>query len=405
MMETPVSTASAPVGGAKLSLSRSCYVDESVFAGEVERFLARHWIAACHVSEIAQPGDYVTFEAYGFPIVIVRQQGGGIAAFHNTCRHRGARLCEAESGRTSLIRCRYHGWSYRLDGSLAAWRHMSGEFAKEDFGLRPCAVAALCGFVYVSMIPGTAPNFAALTGHVAPHWARYELEKCKVVAKQTYPVRGNWKLAIENNLECYHCLPSHPEYTSANAFVKVDERLSDSLVDAFEQYSTTWRQRLAQACVPAGRTEFVTIDGQLCRAGTWPLASGFATGSQDGRAVAPLLGTIQRYDESVTTGCVGFLSYVGAMCDYAIQVTYVPKSVHETDVILRWLVRGDATDESVDMSRLLWLWDTTTRQDKSLIELNAAGVASPAYTPGPYSKLESVAADFVQRYRNLMDTG
>jgi Rieske 2Fe-2S family protein len=374
-----------------------------VFAGEVERFLARHWIAACHVSEIAEPGDYVTFDAYGYPVVIVRQPSGGIAAFHNTCRHRGARLCETESGRTSLIRCRYHGWSYRLDGSLAAWRHMPDGFAKTDFGLTPCGVAQLGGFVYVSMRPGSAPDFAALTGHVAPHLARYELEHCKVVAKRTYHVRGNWKLAIENNLECYHCLPSHPEYTGANAFVKADERLSDSLVEAFEQYSTAWRDRLAGAGVPTGRTEFVSLDGQLCRAGTWPLASGFATGSQDGRAVAPLLGTVRDYDESMTTGCVGFLSYVGAMCDYAIQVTYVPKSVHETDVILRWLVRGDASEESVDMARLLWLWDTTTQQDKSLIELNAAGVASPVYVPGPYSKLESVAADFVHRYRTLMN--
>ena len=133
------------------------------------------------------------------------------------------------------------------------------------------------------------------------------------------------------------------------------------------------------------------------------MAPGKLTGSRDGQGVAPFLGKISAYDESVTTGCIGFLSYVGAMCDYAIQVTYVPKSTHETDVILRWLVRGDASDESVDMPRLLWLWDTTTQQDKSLIELNAAGVTSPAYTPGPYSKLESVAADFVQRYRSIMN--
>ena len=400
-METPVSTTSAPAGGgAAFSLPRSYYVDDTVFEVEVERFLARHWIAACHVSEIAEPGDYVTFEAYGYPVIIVRQQSGSIAAFHNTCRHRGARLCEAESGRTSLIRCRYHGWSYRLDGSLAAWRHMSDDFAKEDFGLRPCGVAQLCGFVYVSMTPEAAPDFAALTGHVAPHWARYELENCKVVAKRTYNVRGNWKLAIENNLECYHCLPSHPEYTSANAFVKADERLSDSVIGTFERYSTTWGERLANAGLPTGRTEFVSVDGQLCRAGTWPLAEGFATGSQDGRAVAPLLGTVHEYDESVTTGCVGFLSYVGAMCDYAIQVSYVPRSANGTDVVMRWLVRGDASTDQVDLQRLLWLWDTTTQQDKSLIELNAAGVTSRAYvkdrTAG-WNRLQRISCSAIDR--------
>jgi Rieske 2Fe-2S family protein len=119
--------------------------------------------------------------------------------------------------------------------------------------------------------------------------------------------------------------------------------------------------------------------------------------------VAPLLGRISAYDESVTTGCVGFLSYFGAMCDYAVAVTYVPQDVGVTQVVMRWLVRSDAVEgRDYDVANLCWLWDETTKQDKSIIELNAAGVASRGYIPGPYSRLEGMTADFIDRYLNLM---
>jgi Rieske 2Fe-2S family protein len=91
------------------------------------------------------------------------------------------------------------------------------------------------------------------------------------------------------------------------------------------------------------------------------------------------------------------------MCDHAVVVTYLPQSADVTVVALRWLVRADAIEgRDYDLVKLCWLWDETTRQDKSLIELNAAGVASRGYTPGPYSRLESMTADFIDRYLQLM---
>ena len=133
------------------------------------------------------------------------------------------------------------------------------------------------------------------------------------------------------------------------------------------------------------------------------MAPGQLTASKDGLGVAPLLGGIAAYDESVTTGCIGFLSYLGGMCDHAIAVTYIPRSVNRTDVVMRWLVRADAVEgRDYDVAKLCWLWDETTKQDKSIIELNAAGVASRGYTPGPYSHLEGMTADFVDRYLALM---
>jgi Rieske 2Fe-2S family protein len=385
------------------SLAQPFYQDPVVFEAEVDGFLEAHWLIAGHVSEIPHQGDYFVFEALNASVIVVRGADGEIHAVHNVCRHRGAKICDEPVGRTALFRCRYHGWSYRLDGELAAWRHMPETLNKSDYALRRCGVTVFEGLIFVSLKPQEAPDPAVMLSPVRAHWARFDLGQCKVALTQVYRITANWKLGVENNLECYHCLPSHPEYTSVNAFVRSDERLSPGIIEAFGNYQTEWQARMAAANIPTGRTGFITTKGQACRAGIWPLAPGHLTGSRDGKGVAPLLGKIAGYDESVTTGCFGFLSYMAAMCDYAVVATYIPQSVDITHVVMRWLVRADAVEgKDYDLATLRWLWDETTQQDKGIIELNAAGVASRGYVPGPYSKLESMTADFVDRYLALM---
>src|SRR5580692_899890 len=385
------------------SLAQPFYVDPELFEVEVARFLGSHWLLVGHVSEIAEHGDYFVVEAFGASVIVVRRADGGISALHNVCRHRGARICPEGRGRASLLRCQYHGWSYRLDGELAAWRHMPVELDKRDYGLRRCGVMVFEGFILISLDEANAPDPEAMLRHVKPWWARYELGNCKVAATREYRVRANWKLGIENNLECYHCLPCHPEYTANNAFVRADEKVSEATVESFAAYQESWREQMRNAGVRYGQSDFIATKGQACRAGTVPLAPGRLTGSRDGAGVAPLLGAIRAYDESVTTGCIGFLSYLGAMCDYTIAATYVPQSVDDTLVVLRWLVRSDAVEgKDYDVASLCWVWDQTTQQDKSIIELNAAGVRTRGYAPGPYSKLEGGTVDFVGRYLELM---
>jgi len=385
------------------SLQGEFYRSPQVFEAEVAHFLGRHWVAAGHVSEIPEPGDFFVFEAMGASLIVVRGREGEIHALHNVCRHRGARICEVERGRTPIFRCRYHNWSYRLNGELASWRHMGEGLDKADYGLRRCGVAVFAGVILVSLDPEHAPDVASMVEHLESRWARYDLARCQVAARETYRLAANWKLCIENNLECYHCLGSHPEYTAANAFVRADEKLSDKVVGEFAAYHAAWRSRLEAARVPTGRTKFVTTDGLLSRAGTWPLAPGQLTASRDGQGVAPLLGRVTAYDESATTGGVGFLSYLLAMCDYALIITYLPQTVDLTHVVATWLVReGARAGVDFQPEEVRWLWDETTKQDKSIIELNARGVASRGYVPGPYSALEWLAADFVDRYLKLM---
>jgi len=387
------------------SLAQDFYRAAPVYQAELGRFLSRHWVAVGHVSEIPGRGDFLVFDGLDASVIVVRAADGSIQALHNVCRHRGARLCEESEGHLSLITCRYHGWSYRLNGELAAWRHMPDGLDKGDYALRHCAVSVFEGIILISLDPVGAPDPAALMRHVGPYWSRFELASCRVASKRTWQLTANWKLAIENSLECYHCLTAHPEYSAANAFVKSDERVSGDDASKFAAYHAAWTASLA-GTIPLGKSEVVEIGGQPVRAGTFPLAPGRMTGSQDGKPLAPLLGKVAAYDESVTTGCIGFLSYVVAMCDHALLVTFVPQASDATLVVMKWLVREDAHEGvDYDEGKLRWLWETTTEQDKGLIELNAAGVATRGYVPGPYSKLEGMAEDFVRRYLKLMAAG
>lgn len=387
------------------SLAQDFYQSASVYQAELRQFLSRHWIAVGHVSEIPGRGDFLVFDGLNASVIVIRNADGSIQALHNVCRHRGARLCEESQGHLSLITCRYHGWSYRLNGELAAWRHMPEGLEKGDFALRRCAVTVFEGIIFISLDTAGAPDPGALLRHVEPFWARFELANCKVVSKRTWRLAANWKLVVENGLECYHCLTSHPEYSGANAFVKSDERTTEAEVSKFSAYHAAWTARL-DGKIPLGKSEIRETGGQACRAGTFPLAPGQMTGSQDGTPLAPLLGKITGFDESVTTGCIGFLSYVVAMCDHALLVTFVPQAADATLVVLKWLVHEDAREGTdYDEGKLRWLWEVTTEQDKSLIELNASGVGTSGYVPGPYSKLEGMAEDFVRRYLKLMAAG
>ncbi|MFO1465908.1 MAG: aromatic ring-hydroxylating dioxygenase subunit alpha [Steroidobacteraceae bacterium] len=385
------------------SLDQAFYVAEDILEAELERFLGHQWIAAGHISEIPRRGDYFLFEALNASVIVARGADDAVHAMHNVCRHRGARVCEQPRGRASLFTCRYHGWSYRINGDLAAWRHMPPGLDPGQFPLRRCGVAVLHGIILISLEAAGAPDVAALAAHTQALWSRFDLAHAKVAISETYRIAANWKLAVENTLECYHCLPCHPEYTAANAFVRADEKASEADVANFQRYQAQWREKLGpQVQLDAGG--ILEVGGQITRARMSPMAPGRLTGSADGSAVAPLLGNLRAYDESVTSGCFGFLTYLAAMCDYALLVSYLPRTARSTDVTLKWLVREDARDGiDYDAAKLRWLWDQTTLQDKGIVELNAAGVASRGYAPGPYSTLEPMTADFIARYLKLMD--
>src|SRR5258708_8839806 len=110
------------------TLEQRFYVDPGIFRRDVEQLLMRHWLCAGHESSVPNPGDYFLFDLAEESVIVVRGQDRQVRAFANVCRHRGSRICAAPSGTAKNFVCPYHAWTYGLDGTLLAARHMPTGF-------------------------------------------------------------------------------------------------------------------------------------------------------------------------------------------------------------------------------------------------------------------------------------
>ena len=142
------------------TLPGELYTRTEVLAEERERIFARHWNCVGRASTLARPGDYVLRTIAGESLIVLRDRAGTLRAFFNTCRHRGTRLCRAESGHFSeTIQCPYHAWTYTTDGRLIGAPHMQDvqDFDKRDYPLHAAAVAEWEGFVFVNIAEQPVP--------------------------------------------------------------------------------------------------------------------------------------------------------------------------------------------------------------------------------------------------------
>ena len=163
-------------------------------------------------AQIPEAGDYFVREIDSESVIVVRGEDGRVRAFHNVCRHRGTRICEAAGGRFSgAIRCPYHAWTYALDGCLLAATSMAAleGFDREDYPLQPVAAAVWEGFVFL-WLAGDPEPFETSHAPLIGRFARYGMADLKALRRIDYDVRANWKLIFENYSECYHCPSVHP---------------------------------------------------------------------------------------------------------------------------------------------------------------------------------------------------
>ncbi len=370
------------------------YTDPAIFERDMERVFLRTWLFAGHVSQIPAPGDFLRYDLGGESVIVTRDGAGEVHALLNLCRHRGSRVCAAESGRARRLVCPYHGWVYDLDGTLLTAREMPDGFEKAAHGLSPLAVHLCHGLIFICFDPAP-PDFGPAEAALGPRLAPYRLEEAKVAHAARYPVRANWKLLVENYDECYHCAAAHPEFSRSHAI-----KLPRGKFDALEA------EMLARAAGIGLSTAFVDRAGLDAAPGTlphdydrYPLLRGHSTGSADGGPVAPLMGDIAGYDGGASDFDFGPLNFLLTYNDHVVGYRFIPRTVLESDAEVVWLVRGDAEEgRDYDLGRLTWLWEATTGQDKRIVEANQAGVSSRYYRPGPYSKMESYTARFTAWY-------
>lgn len=175
----------------------------------------RVWLMACREEELATPGAFVTFDILRESILLVRQASGEIKAFYNVCQHRGRRLKDGCGHMSRQIHCRFHGWSWNLDGSLqrvvhrAQWEGCPG-FGDEDLRLPEVRTGIWGGWVFVTM-DSDAPPLMEYLGEVPEHLACYALEKTRMLWRVTVETPANWKLVLNAFNEAYHVEATHPQ--------------------------------------------------------------------------------------------------------------------------------------------------------------------------------------------------
>jgi len=191
------------------------YHSPAMFELEKREIFLNHWQVVGHVNDIPAPGNWRSFDLLGERALVVRGQDGVVRAFHNLCRHRGARVVDGISGhcKGSMV-CPFHGWVYNLDGSLrgAARPETFGQMDRADFGLKPIEMEIWQGFVFVRFLPGPQPSVAECLGPYDDDFNGFRAEGLLPVGQPwvgaTTPV--NWKSVCDVDNEGYHVALAHP---------------------------------------------------------------------------------------------------------------------------------------------------------------------------------------------------
>jgi phenylpropionate dioxygenase-like ring-hydroxylating dioxygenase large terminal subunit len=376
------------------SLPQHLYTDDAQYRRD-EVWLKDHlWFFVDHESRIPNAGDFFLYEYANESVIVIRDRDGQVRAHYNVCRHRGSRICTLPSGNAQALICPYHAWTYGLDGRLRTARYMQPEFSREQHGLVPCQVRVHCGLIFISLAD-PAPDFATFIAGISGELEFHDIAHASIAHRWVIPAAANWKLVVENNLECYHCRSAHPTYWSAHPGTLGPGSDADVLSDAA-------RHSNVEVDGSATRT-LKALDespgGTYQRLGVRRVLGGkFVSESVGGTPVAPLMGKAT-YDGFQTQFMFSPLTTCIMNPDYTILYNFIPRSVRRTDIEAIWLVNAAAFQgKAFEVARVIAVWDTTLREDKVLLENNQLGVESDVYRPGPYSSWEGAANEFDRRY-------
>ncbi len=216
------------------TLPAEWYTNPEFFDLELQRIFRGTWQYAGLTERLAKPGDFFTYHAGRVPILVLRDRSGEMRAFINVCRHRGSELVLEPCGTKQSIQCHYHAWTYNLDGTLRAAPGSKNEpdFQPEAFPLLPVQVDTWGPFIFVNPDPEAGP-LAEILGELPRLVAEtgIDLDAIRCRRRDEYDIAANWKIVVDNYLECYHCPIAHPSFSDL-----ID--VNDYHVTEYEWFST-----------------------------------------------------------------------------------------------------------------------------------------------------------------------
>lgn len=373
------------------SLDQRFYTDPDIYRLELERIISRNWVLAGHQSELPVAGDYKVVTVANNSAIIVRNAQGELRAHANVCRHRGSLVCLQQQGNTRKFECPYHGWMYDTDGNLIAARNMPADFDKSKHGLHTVSLEVLGGLMFVCFTD-TPPSLASARRDLAEPFAMFGFEDLKVAAHRSYPIAANWKLAIENYQECYHCATAHPDYARMHTLM-----LDPAKRERVQQHMLERMAACGLKQMTIDRIDTLAPPGEQGYGySRTAMFEGYKSGSRDGQPLAPLLGELSNYDGGASDFTFGPFSFLLAYSDHVVGYVFTPVDQDNCRCDIYWFVRGDAVPgKDYNIDDLTWLWDITIKADEDIIVNNWKGVKSSYYRPGPFSGMESMEGRYI----------
>jgi phenylpropionate dioxygenase-like ring-hydroxylating dioxygenase large terminal subunit len=333
---------------------------------EFERVLKPSWQIVCHVNSIPKTGDFQTLDLGSDSVMVLRDRDGSIRAFHNVCRHRGARLLDGAGNCPTAVTCPYHGWTYRHDGGLIGMpvRESFPGLDRSLHGLRPVRVEVALSFVWICLA-GDPPPIATVWGELADELAPYRLQDMVPlgpITQESWPV--DWKIAMDNYLESYHVPIGHP--------------------GLYRMFTPDYEDQKAVPGVARGLSWMREHDSPRWAEGRYQR----------------MIGKIATHLPVELRRCWRFYS---ALPNLGIDV--FPDQMDFFQVLPdgpgRCLIRGAVfglPDERREMRAVRYLSSRINTQvnneDKWLCSRVQRGLASPSYRPGPLSQLERWMLEF-----------
>lgn len=338
------------------TLGGAYYTDPDVFTREQQSIFEQMWFCAVRSSDLAKPGAFRKVQIGRESVLVIRGRDGGLRAFLNICRHRGAQLCTEDSGEVKRnLQCPYHAWTYGLDGQLVAAPNLTKmpDVDRVEHGLHKVHLREWLGYAWVSLAD-EPPSFEDdVQGAVAERLGdlesieRYETQDLEVGRRITYDVQANWKLIIENFMECYHCATIHPELTE----------VLPEFADGFA----------AQYFVGHG-AEFAED------------AQGFTVDGSEGFNKLP--GVADEQDRRYYAITVKPTVFINLVPDHVIVHRMFPLAADRTVVECDWLYSKDVVASGKDVSRSVELFHRVNEQDFEACERTQPAMSSRAYRHG-----------------------